>query len=91
MKILVVACLLAVLFTVYSEARPNEQTREKLRESGTKLLTAIRHAIEKIRAKTQEKVEAYMEKDGLGEKIAEVIEILMKRLQARIEKYTAEH
>ncbi|CAL8073856.1 unnamed protein product [Calicophoron daubneyi] len=88
MKFVVLICLVAVLFTAYAEARPDEATRARLRESGTKLWKAVGEACEKIRAKIRAKVDAYFEKDGLGEKLAEIVEILMKRLQARIEKAT---
>ncbi|KAA3677928.1 uncharacterized protein DEA37_0007686 [Paragonimus westermani] len=73
MRLLVLACLVVALFIVYSEARPDSQ--EQLRETGKNLYEAIRKAVMKIAQKCKAKIDAYLEKDGLGDKISEVIQI----------------
>ncbi|KAF7233633.1 hypothetical protein EG68_09740 [Paragonimus skrjabini miyazakii] len=85
MRLLVLLCLVVALFIVYTEARPD--SHEQLRETGKNLYEAIRKAVMKIGQKCKAKIDAYLERDGLGDKISEVIQILLKRLTDRIEKY----
>ncbi|TGZ64466.1 hypothetical protein CRM22_006358 [Opisthorchis felineus] len=90
MRLTVFICLVLVLFVAHAEARPNEETRAKLRESGQKLWAAVLSAVKKCAERFKQRVEEYLEKDNLGEKIAEIIKILSERLTKRIENYVKE-
>ncbi|KAG5442398.1 hypothetical protein CSKR_200263 [Clonorchis sinensis] len=84
----VTVCLTVLLLMAYSEARPETDSKKKLRESGAKLMETVRSAMLKIYEKCKQRLTDYMERDNLGEKLAEVMEIFMKRLKKRIEDYT---
>ncbi|KER29689.1 hypothetical protein T265_13308, partial [Opisthorchis viverrini] len=60
------------------------------RESGQKLWGAIMSAAKKCADRVKQRIEEYLEKDGLGEKLADVIKILAERLTKRIETYVKE-
>ncbi|KAG5442397.1 hypothetical protein CSKR_200262 [Clonorchis sinensis] len=90
MRLTVFICLVFVLFVAHAEARPSEETRAKLRESGQKLWTAVVAAARKCAERVRQRIEEYLEKDNLGEKIAEVVKILSERLTKRIETYVGE-
>ncbi|CAH8438072.1 hypothetical protein MS3_00003978 [Schistosoma haematobium] len=85
MKFILVLSLLVLVTLVFVEARPEENkefllrkmlsdTTDKLKVLTLKHLTIVRN-----------KVKNYFKEDGLGEKIAEVLVILIKRLNKRLE------
>ncbi|VDP72306.1 unnamed protein product [Echinostoma caproni] len=88
MRAIVLVCLAVVLFAAYAEARPSEESRQKLRESGAKMVKALREAMMKVYEKARDRVVAYFAKDDLGEKITDVVVIFLNRITARLEKYT---
>ncbi|KAF5401128.1 hypothetical protein PHET_05414 [Paragonimus heterotremus] len=87
MKAILVICLAVALFVVYVEARPDESSRAKLRESLENLRENMRKLVTKVIMKARERVDAWLMRDGLGEKLSEILQILMNRLNERISRY----
>ncbi|KAA3678184.1 uncharacterized protein DEA37_0014005 [Paragonimus westermani] len=86
-KAILVICLVGALFAVYAQARPDESSRAKLRESLQNLRENMRMLVTKVIMKARERVDAWLERDGLGEKLSEILQILMNRLNERINRY----
>ncbi|CAH8438262.1 unnamed protein product [Schistosoma guineensis] len=84
MKFILVLSLLVLVTSVFVEARPEgdefllrkmlSDTTDKLKVLTLKHLTIFRN-----------KVKSYFKEDGLGEKITEVLVILIQRLNRRLE------
>ncbi|TGZ64467.1 hypothetical protein CRM22_006359 [Opisthorchis felineus] len=87
MRFLLAVCLFIVLLSVHTEARLTEETEDKLRESGQKLYMKLSELVQKIEMKVKDCVGNWLAKDNLGEKLAEVVEILIHRLTKRIDNY----
>ncbi|VDP79992.1 unnamed protein product [Echinostoma caproni] len=75
MRAIVLVCLAVVLFAAYAEAKPSEESRQKLRESGAKMVKALKEAVMKAYEKMREQVMTYLAKDDLGEKMTDVVVI----------------
>ncbi|KAF8567819.1 hypothetical protein P879_07072 [Paragonimus westermani] len=87
MRAILVICLTVALLAVYAEARPDEASRQRLIESASKLRETIHKVLTNLRMKARQRVEAWFEKDGLGEKLSEILQILMNRLNERLSQH----
>ncbi|KAF5401127.1 hypothetical protein PHET_05413 [Paragonimus heterotremus] len=87
MRAILVVCLTVALLAVYAEARPDEASRQRLIESANNLRETIHKVMTNLRMKARQRLEACLEKDGLGEKLSEILQILINRLNERLSKY----
>ncbi|KAF7260346.1 hypothetical protein EG68_02621 [Paragonimus skrjabini miyazakii] len=87
MRVILVVCLAVTLLAVYTDARPDEASRQRLIESAINLRETIHKVMTNLRMKARQRLEAWLEKDGLGEKLSEVLQILINRLNERLSKY----
>ncbi|CAH8458697.1 unnamed protein product [Dicrocoelium dendriticum] len=89
MRGIVLFCLFVSILMVYSRAAPSEESREKLRDSASRLRETLEKVFQNLREKLKDKLEAYLAQDDLGEKLADVTKIFLERLNQRLQKYVA--
>ncbi|TNN10922.1 hypothetical protein EWB00_005036 [Schistosoma japonicum] len=86
MKFIVAISLLVLMTLIYTEASPENSRlllQKALMDTGEKFKTLSLRLL----ARCRDRVREYFKQDGLGEKLAEVLLILLQRLNRRLEKY----
>ncbi|CAH8485803.1 unnamed protein product [Schistosoma bovis] len=85
MKFILVLSLLVLVTLVFAEARPEENNEFLLRKMLSDTTDKLKVLTLKHLTIFRNKVKSYFKEDGLGEKIAEVLVILIQRLNRRLE------
>ncbi|CAH8438168.1 unnamed protein product [Schistosoma margrebowiei] len=82
MKLILLFALATLLLLNATESKSSQQ--ELIIES-VKLWNSMKEFWKRFEQKCQEKIRKYLEEDDLGEKIAEVLKIYVKRLNKRLD------
>ncbi|CAL8073853.1 unnamed protein product [Calicophoron daubneyi] len=72
-------------WTCFCRAWPDESIKKQISGSGSKLIQSIQVALQKLQTKFGDNTDSALKADNLDKKFADVLDIILRRLQERVD------
>ncbi|CAH8445151.1 unnamed protein product [Heterobilharzia americana] len=87
MKFILPLSLVLLMALVYTEARPGNDN--EMQKSAIEVGQKLKAVLIKLFTKVRQQIRDYFSQDDLGEKLKDVLNILLQRLSRRLDNYTS--